>query len=68
MIDEGEGIQKQHRENIFNPFFTTKPTGVGLGLPIVSKIVDEHEGRIQVSSEPGLGTTFAIVLPRENRI
>ncbi len=67
VIDEGEGIQKQHRENIFNPFFTTKPTGVGLGLPIVSKIVDEHAGRIQVFSDAGVGTKFEIVLPRENR-
>lgn len=67
VVDHGEGIQTQHRENIFNPFFTTKPTGVGLGLPIVSKIVDEHEGQIHVFSEPGAGTTFELVLPSENR-
>jgi len=62
--DHGEGIQPQHLESIFNPFFTTKPHGVGLGLPIVSKIVDEHQGRLQVFSEPGKGTTFEITLPR----
>jgi two-component system, NtrC family, sensor histidine kinase HydH len=62
--DHGEGIQPQHLESIFNPFFTTKPQGVGLGLPIVSKIVDEHQGRLQVFSEPGKGTTFEITLPR----
>jgi signal transduction histidine kinase len=62
--DQGEGIQPQHLESIFNPFFTTKPQGVGLGLPIVSKIVDEHQGRLQVFSEPGKGTTFEITLPR----
>jgi two-component system, NtrC family, sensor histidine kinase HydH len=61
--DHGEGIQPQHLESIFNPFFTTKPQGVGLGLPIVSKIVDEHQGRLQVFSEPGKGTTFEITLP-----
>jgi two-component system sensor histidine kinase HydH len=62
--DQGEGIQAQHLESIFNPFFTTKPQGIGLGLPIVSKIVDEHQGRLQVFSEPGKGTTFEITLPR----
>ena len=68
VADHGEGIQPQHIENIFNPFFTTKPTGVGLGLAIVSKIVDEHRGRIRVASEPGRGTTFTITLPREQPI
>lgn len=63
VADHGEGIQPQHLENIFNPFFTTKPSGVGLGLAIVSKIIDEHQGRINVFSEPGAGTTFEIVLP-----
>ncbi|HEY3459022.1 MAG TPA: ATP-binding protein [Bryobacteraceae bacterium] len=62
--DYGEGIQSQHLESIFNPFFTTKSQGVGLGLPIVSKIVDEHQGRLQVFSERGKGTTFEITLPR----
>ncbi|MCU1292776.1 MAG: signal transduction histidine kinase, nitrogen specific, NtrB, partial [Bryobacterales bacterium] len=65
VADHGEGIQQQHLENIFNPFFTTKQEGIGLGLAIVSKIVDEHRGRIQVASEPGSGTTFVITLPRE---
>lgn len=64
VADRGEGIQPQHLENIFNPFFTTKPQGVGLGLPIVSRIVDEHQGRIEVSSEPGTGTRFEITLPQ----
>ncbi len=63
VADHGEGIQPQHLENIFNPFFTTKPSGIGLGLAIVSKIIDEHQGRINVFSEPGAGTTFEVVLP-----
>src|SRR5579875_1324532 len=62
--DHGEGIQPQHLESIFNPFFTTKPEGVGLGLAIVSKIVDEHGGRINVFSEPGVGTRFELLLPK----
>jgi two-component system sensor histidine kinase HydH len=64
VTDHGEGIQSQHLENIFNPFFTTKPQGVGLGLAIVSKIVDEHRGHIAVFSEPGTGTTFELTLPK----
>ncbi len=64
VTDHGHGIQKEHLETIFNPFFTTKSQGVGLGLPIVSKIVDEHHGRINVFSEIGKGTTFEIALPK----
>ena len=59
--DEGSGIQPQHLENIFNPFFTTKPQGVGLGLPIVSKIVDEHQGRIEVESGGHNGCPVAAI-------
>jgi signal transduction histidine kinase len=61
----GEGIPPQHLESIFNPFFTTKPEGVGLGLALVSKIADEHHGRIRVYSQPGVGTTFEMTLPKE---
>jgi len=62
VIDRGAGIEKRHLENIFNPFFTTKPRGVGLGLAIVSKIVDEHGGKIAVDSVPGEGTIFRVYL------
>jgi signal transduction histidine kinase len=64
VTDRGVGIPKEQLETIFNPFFTTKNQGVGLGLAIVSKIVDEHHGRITVFSEVGKGTTFEIVLPK----
>ncbi len=64
VTDQGEGIQPQQLENIFNPFFTTKPRGIGLGLAIVAKIVDEHQGRINVFSQPGAGTTFEMTLPK----
>jgi signal transduction histidine kinase len=66
VIDEGGGIPKDQTESIFNPFFTTKPTGTGLGLPIVAKIVDEHGGKLTVESEPGKGSTFRVLLPEEN--
>jgi signal transduction histidine kinase len=64
VADHGFGIAREHLESIFNPFFTTKSNGTGLGLPLVSKIVDEHRGRITVNSEVGRGTTFEILLPR----
>jgi signal transduction histidine kinase len=63
IIDRGSGVAKEHIENIFNPFFTTKSGGVGLGLAIVSKIVDEHGGSIRVESEPGQGSVFRVFLP-----
>jgi two-component system, NtrC family, sensor histidine kinase HydH len=67
VIDRGSGIAPKDRESIFNPFFTTKSSGVGLGLAIVSKIVDEHGGQITVESEPGAGSVFRVFLPiREN--
>lgn len=65
VMDKGSGIQPEHLENIFNPFFTTKAEGIGLGLAIVSKIIDEHSGRVTVKSAKNVGTTFEIVLPRE---
>ena len=61
--DTGPGIPAELREQIFNPFFTTKETGVGLGLSIVSKIVDDHHGWIRVTSEPGRGARFQVFLP-----
>ena len=63
--DEGYGIPAESLEDIFNPFFTTKANGVGLGLAMVSKFVDSHGGRVQVESQPGKGTTFRISLPLE---
>lgn len=63
IIDRGSGIDAAHSEHIFNPFFTTKTSGVGLGLAIVSKIVDEHGGTIRVDSEVGAGSVFRVFLP-----
>jgi two-component system sensor histidine kinase HydH len=61
--DSGPGIPDAQREQIFNPFFTTKESGVGLGLSIVSKIIDDHRGWIRVDSEPGKGACFQVYLP-----
>jgi len=63
VIDRGSGVAPEHRGSIFNPFFTTKKEGVGLGLAIVAKIVDEHGGRLEFDSEPGKGSVFRLLLP-----
>jgi signal transduction histidine kinase len=63
VIDRGTGIDPKDLDTIFNPFFTTKPEGVGLGLAIVSKIVDQHGGKIAVESELGKGSVFHVLLP-----
>ena len=63
VIDRGSGITPEAMKNIFNPFFTTKPNGVGLGLAIVAKIVDQHGGKIAVESRPGEGSIFCVSLP-----
>lgn len=61
--DQGIGISKENREKIFDPYFTTKETGNGLGLSIVHSIIKRHEGYIAVESEQGRGTSFFIYLP-----
>ncbi len=61
--DTGSGINEEDQENIFNPFFTTKPAGTGLGLSISHKIVQRHGGILSFKSKPGMGTSFFIELP-----
>ena len=63
VIDRGCGIPADKLESIFNPFVTTKQSGVGLGLAIVAKIVDGHGGRMAVESQPGKGSAFRVYLP-----
>jgi len=64
--DTGKGIDKEGLQNIFNPFFTTKNKGMGLGLAITDQIIKEHRGFIQVESEIGKGTVFYINLPLDS--
>jgi signal transduction histidine kinase len=70
--DSGPGIPRDIREQIFNPFFTTKKTGVGLGLSIVSKIVDEHRGSIELLDGQSMrkepGACFVIFLPLAEQV
>ena len=61
--DNGRGIGEEDLTRIFNPFFTTRPGGTGLGLPAVRRIARAHGGRVDVSSSPGRGSTFTIRLP-----
>lgn len=68
VTDTGKGISAEIRERIFEPFFSTKEEGVGLGLPIAERIIEEHGGEIGVKSDPGKGTTFRIRLPLVKRV
>lgn len=63
VIDTGPGIDSDRMQKIFQPYFTTKSGGSGLGLPTTRRLIEGHEGRIKVHSEPGKGTAFTITLP-----
>jgi signal transduction histidine kinase len=62
--DTGVGIPPENLDKIFEPYFSTKETGTGLGLAIVKKIIDDHNGFIDVESEENIGTTFTVKLPK----
>jgi signal transduction histidine kinase len=61
--DLGSGIAKDRRELVFSPFFTTKKEGTGLGLPIVKKIAEAHEGSLEILDNSDRGVTFRVILP-----
>jgi len=61
--DNGSGIAPDVQDRLFDPFFSTKESGTGLGLPIAAKIVDQHQGRLDFETQPGRGTTFRVMLP-----
>jgi two-component system, NtrC family, sensor histidine kinase HydH len=63
ITDNGPGIAPTDLPHVFEPFYTTKPTGTGLGLAVVQGIVKEHGGRIDVASQPGQGTKIRLCLP-----
>jgi signal transduction histidine kinase len=68
VTDNGRGIPAQELPNIFRPFYTTKGDGTGLGLSLARRIVEDHHGRIDVTSAVGVGTTFTVVLPLQRAL
>ncbi len=66
--DSGRGIPRDLEQKVFHPYFTTKESGTGLGLPIVERIVSDHQGRIWFETEENIGTTFYIDLPLEQTV
>ena len=64
--DTGPGISEDKLAKVFDPLFSTKAKGIGMGLPIVGEVVHKHNGTIDVTSNPGEGTTFTIKLPLDN--
>ncbi len=63
VCDDGEGMPTEVRQRAFDPFFTTREAGTGLGLPIVRRILERHGGSVEIASEPGKGTTVTLVFP-----
>src|SRR5439155_6072532 len=63
-VDTGIGIPPEHLQRIFDLYFTTKEKGSGIGLSMVYRIVQMHDGEIEVQSTPGAGTTFRVLLPQ----
>lgn len=63
VIDTGPGIPPDKMDRIFEPYFTTKAGGTGLGLPTARRLVEAHGGRLEVHSEPGRGTDFTVIIP-----
>jgi signal transduction histidine kinase len=63
IADTGPGIDEEKAKKIFEPFYTTKAGGLGLGMPYAKKIIDQHGGTIVLNSRPGEGTTITVMLP-----
>ncbi len=66
--DTGVGIAPENLEKIFDLYFTTKDHGTGIGLSMVYRIIQLHDGEIEVQSTPGRGTTFRVLLPNANEV
>jgi len=66
--DQGGGIAPEHLSHIFEPYYTTKRGGTGLGLMIVQRILRDHGGEIEINTEPGRGATCTLFVPREDRV
>ena len=62
--DNGKGISEEVTELIFEPKFTTKSSGMGLGLPMIKNIIEAYDGSISFTSKEGIGTVFSVILPK----
>jgi len=67
VADSGKGMTEEQVKQLFVPFFTTKPRGTGLGLPLTQRILNEHRAQLECTSTPGKGTTFTIHFPLNDR-
>ncbi len=65
VIDSGSGISAENLEKIFEPMFSTRTFGVGLGLPVVKKVMEQHHGQVEIDSQLGKGTTVTLRLPKD---
>jgi signal transduction histidine kinase len=65
VTDTGTGMEPEVARRAFEPFFTTRPRGTGLGLAVVREVAESHEARVRVSSRPGRGTSFRLTFPLE---
>ena len=63
IADTGRGMTAEEVANIFEPFYTTKSQGLGLGMPYAQKVIERHGGSIAIESRPGAGTTVRVELP-----
>jgi len=68
VADNGIGMNREEREQMFDPFFTTRKSGTGLGLAVSHQIVEQHQGVFEVRSRPGRGTSVSMILPRQQRV
>ena len=67
VLDNGPGLPREHSQQLFEPFYTTKPGGMGMGLAISRSIIEAHGGRIRARSRSGGGSVFSITLPAADR-
>jgi two-component system sporulation sensor kinase B len=67
IVDRGKGISKKHLPFIFDPFFSTRPDRVGLGLTFARRVMEEHRGRMKVESQLRKGTQVTIFFPKDRR-
>ncbi|MDC0347642.1 ATP-binding protein, partial [Planctomycetota bacterium] len=63
VVDDGHGMTQETLANLFKPYFTTKKSGLGLGLSLTQRIMASHGGQINVESEAGVGSSFVLVIP-----